>query len=94
MRKIERVGKFKRDYRRESKGKAYAEFDPILSAILLDLARDIPLDQKFRDHPLGGNFRGYRECHIKPDLLLIYQKPDDNRLILHRLGSHSELGFG
>lgn len=34
---------------------------------------------------------GYRECHIKPDLLLIYRKVDDDRLVLARLGSHSEL---
>jgi mRNA interferase YafQ len=38
-----------------------------------------------------GNWQGFRECHLKPDLLLIYEKPDINRLVLARLGSHSEL---
>jgi mRNA interferase YafQ len=42
---------------------------------------------------LAGDWAGYRECHIKPDLLLIYKKPDDETLRLARLGSHSEL-FG
>jgi mRNA interferase YafQ len=42
---------------------------------------------------LGGDWRGYRECHIKPDLLLIHRKPDAGTLRLARLGSHSEL-FG
>ena len=46
-----------------------------------------------RDHALSGDWAGYRECHIKPDLLLIYRKPDADTLRLARLGSHSEL-FG
>lgn len=45
------------------------------------------------DHDLTGDWIGYRECHIKPDLLLIYRKVGDDMLILARLGSHSEL-FG
>jgi mRNA interferase YafQ len=40
---------------------------------------------------LTGAWNGYRECHIKPDLLLIYKKSDQNTLRLARLGSHSEL---
>jgi mRNA interferase YafQ len=46
-----------------------------------------------RDHDLSGDWAGYRECHIKPDLLLIYRKSDADTLRLARLGSHSEL-FG
>lgn len=44
-----------------------------------------------RDHALTGNWAGHRECHLKPDLLLIYDKPDDETLVLRRLGSHSDL---
>lgn len=44
-------------------------------------------------HGLIGDWTGYRECHVKPDLLLIYRKPDADTLRLARLGSHSEL-FG
>jgi len=46
-----------------------------------------------RDYPLGGEWRDHRECHLKPDLLLIYRKPNPEILQLVRLGSHSEL-FG
>ncbi|HMU31204.1 MAG TPA: type II toxin-antitoxin system YafQ family toxin, partial [Nitrospira sp.] len=42
-------------------------------------------------HDLSGDWAGYRECHIKPDLLLIYRKSDSDTLRLARLGSHSEL---
>jgi mRNA interferase YafQ len=51
------------------------------------------LPENNRDHALIGDWDGYRECHIKPDLLLIYRKPDADTLRLARLGSHSEL-FG
>ncbi|MGA9964633.1 MAG: type II toxin-antitoxin system YafQ family toxin [Terriglobales bacterium] len=49
--------------------------------------------RKTADHPLGGEWRDHRECHLKPDLLLIYRKPNADLLQLIRLGSHSEL-FG
>ncbi|MGU5717452.1 type II toxin-antitoxin system YafQ family toxin [Aeromonas taiwanensis] len=48
---------------------------------------------RYRDHDLSGDRAGYRECYIKPDLLLIYRKSDADTLRLARLGSHSEL-FG
>lgn len=50
------------------------------------------LDPKYCDHPLFGDWVDHRDCHIKPDLVLIYRKPDDV-LQLVRLGSHSELGL-
>jgi mRNA interferase YafQ len=49
--------------------------------------------EKHRDHGLSGEWIDHRECHLKPDLLLIYRKPDAEILQLVRLGSHSEL-FG
>ena len=57
------------------------------------LISDRVLREGSRDHALGGDWAGYRECHLKPDLLLIYRKPDTNTIRLARLGSHSEL-FG
>ncbi|ECC1461956.1 type II toxin-antitoxin system YafQ family toxin, partial [Campylobacter coli] len=50
------------------------------------------LERKYKDHKLKGEFKELRECHVKPDLLLIYQKQDD-KLILTciNIGSHSEL---
>jgi mRNA interferase YafQ len=57
------------------------------------LANDLPLESRCRDHPLTGDWKDHRDCHIKPDLVLIYQKPDATTLRLVRLGSHSELGL-
>ena len=91
MRTIERSSAFKRDYKREAKGQHRLTLDTDLMPILVALADDQPLEQRHRDHDLSGNWVGYRECHIKPDLLLIYKKPDDVTLRLARLGSHSEL---
>ncbi len=57
------------------------------------LAKDEPLAEKHRDHALTGDWKDHRDCHIKPDLVLIYRKPNDAVLQLVRLGSHSELGL-
>lgn len=93
MRTIERSTSFKRDYKRESKGRYRTSLEADLKHILLILVTDQTLDVKFRDHDLSGDWAGYRECHVKPDLLLIYRKSDVHILKLARLGSHSEL-FG
>ena len=58
------------------------------------LGDDIPLEEKFHDHPLSGVYAGYRECHIRPDWLLVYKKDLDALiLVLSRTGTHSDL-FG
>jgi mRNA interferase YafQ len=96
MRTIERATSFKRDYKRESKGQHRTILDTTLVPVLLALANDQELPQHLRDHDLTGNWRGFRECHLKPDLLLIYRTLDTEEgklLQLARLGSHSEL-FG
>lgn len=54
------------------------------------LAKHESLDKKYRDHTLTSNWQGYRECHIRPDWLLIYRIEQDT-LILARSGSHAEL---
>ena len=93
MRKIDRSSVFKRDYKREAKGQHRATLDTELMPVLVALSNDQPLESRHRDHDLSGDWAGYRECHVKPDLLLIYRKPDAGTLRLARLGSHSEL-FG
>jgi len=91
MRTIERSTAFKRDYKREAKGRYRAALDADLVSVLTVLASDKPLEARYRDHDLSGVWIGYRDCHIKPDLVLIYRKLGTNVLRLARLGSHSEL---
>ena len=93
MRTIERSTAFRRDYKREAKGQHRATLDTDLAPVLMALADDLSLQARHHDHDLAGDWRGYRECHVKPDLLLIYRKPDADTLWLARLGSHCEL-FG
>ena len=93
MRTIDRSSAFKRDYKREAKGQHRATLDANLIPVLMALADDRPLEPRHRDHDLSGEWAGYRDCHVKPDLVLIYRKPDADILRLARLGSHSEV-FG
>ena len=57
------------------------------------LANDEPLPARHHDHSLAGEWMDHRDCHVKPDLVLIYRKTDEITLDLVRLGSHSELGL-
>ena len=91
MRTTERTTQFKRDYKRESRGQHRATLDATLRPVTEALADDRPLDRRRQDHGLSGAWADHRECHVKPDLLLIYQKPDAETLLLVRLGSHAEL---
>ena len=92
MRTIERVTAFKRDFKRVKATPRHSkDIDQLLSAVVEKLLVDDKLPPRNRDHELSGNWKGYRECHLKPNLLLIYRKPDADTLRLARLGSHSEL---
>lgn len=93
MRRIERTSTFRRDFKREKSGQHRRDIDSLVSGIVSLLAEDKTLSEKNRDHGLSGEWRDHRECHFRPDLLLIYRKPDAQALQLVRLGSHSEL-FG
>jgi mRNA interferase YafQ len=85
VRTIERATAFRRDHRRESKGRQRSTLDQDLTAVLVALANDAALDARLRDHALSGDWSGYRECRIRPDLLLIYRKVDGDVLRLARL---------
>lgn len=91
MREIERSNQFKRDYRRELKGQRGKKLPGDLAAVPNLLVTDKALDGKYKDHLLTGEWKGYRDCHVWPDLVLIYSKPDAKTLRLMRLGSRSEL---
>ena len=90
-REVEQSIAFKRDIRREGKGPNLTTLNVVLPEVLADLIADVPLPAKYHDHKLSGEWEGYRECHLKPDLLLIYEKPDEKTLRLERLGTHSKL---
>ena len=94
MRTINYTSQFKKDFKREKKSsrdKQNLEKD-LLSIIYL-LAEDKPLLKKHYDHRLTGNWKDHRDCHIKPDLVLIYRKSDTQTLDLVRIGSHAELSL-
>lgn len=93
MRTIEQTGQFKRDFKRESKGKHRKTLAADLKGVLTSLLADEPLPTKFFDHAMIGNWNDHRNCHIKPDLVLVSRLPSDDSLQLVRIGSHSELGI-
>lgn len=93
MRRIEPTTQFRRDYKREAKGRHRATLDADMKPILEALAEDQVLEKRYRDHALTGEWKDHRDCHVRPDLILIYRKPDGSTLQLVRLGSHAELSL-
>ncbi|TXJ10289.1 MAG: type II toxin-antitoxin system YafQ family toxin [Acinetobacter sp.] len=79
---------FKKDIRKHYLHLATPEWAEVLSCLVSNL----PLERKYQDHALTGEWKGFRDCHVKPDLVLIY-KIVENDLELHHLDSHSEI-FG
>lgn len=76
-----------------AKGRYGAILNTELRTVVAILIEDNDLPETYRDHALTGDWNGYRDCHLRPDLLLIYAKLDDRELTLVRLGSHSDLGW-
>ena len=93
MRTIRRTAAFKHDYKREKRGRHRKTIDDDLLTVVAILANDEPLAPRHHDHALVGEWKDHRDCHIRPDLVLIYRKVDRNTLDLVRLGSHGELGL-
>ena len=87
MLRIDFSKSFKKSYKKLNK-----KDKELFAEISLKLANDEILEPKYKDHALKGNFIGFRECHLKPDLLLVYKKQKD-KLILYcfDIGSHSEI---
>ena len=83
------TSQFKKDYKLAMKRNLDMTF---IDDCIRKLANREELPPKFRDHDLTGNWSGHRECHIKPDWLLIYRIEDNDLiLVLTRTGSHSDL---
>ena len=91
MREIKYTTQFRKDYRNLNRRPGFIKLNSRLTELITMLQMDLQLNQKHRDHGLTGTLHGLRECHITPDLLLIYSKPNNDELILIRLGSNSDL---
>ena len=87
--KIKYHNSFKKDYKRiKKRGRNIEKLKHVIEL----LASGQKMDQKYRDHELTGNYKNFRECHIEPDWLLIYQIENEELiLILSRTGTHSDL---
>ena len=87
MKDIFQTSQFKRDFKRAKKrGKDLGKIKEVVRLI----AEGEALEERHRDHALGGKWTGSRDCHIEPDWILIY-RVDENALFLERTGSHSDL---
>ena len=66
----------------------------LVDSVVDMLLAGTPLPEKYHDHQLKGNLKDFRDCHVKPDLVLIYSK-ENNVLIItaYRINTHSELGL-
>jgi mRNA interferase YafQ len=93
MRRIKFSHTFKRDFRRVKSQSPHRDIDSLLKTTMDLLVTDMPLPASCVDHALKGKLKGYRDCHIKPDVVLIYRKQGNDVLELVRLGSHSGLGI-
>jgi len=87
MYQIFRTSSFKKDYKKLSQ-----KNKDLLKEVLIKLVNNETLEEKYKEHKLIGNYLGCKECHIKPDLLLIYRIENQIlELSLIRVGKHSEL---
>jgi mRNA interferase YafQ len=81
---------FFKDWERLTRSGRY-DMRRLKNVMLQFIAGDAPLGVEFRDHPLEGSWRGYRECHISGDFLLIYQIYEERIIVFSRTGTHSDL---
>ena len=88
MKGIDYTTKFRRDVKRETRTDPGDE--QLLRDVIAALCAGQELPPRMKDHPLHGDWKDHRDCHLKPDLVLIY-KIDEADVTLARLGSHSEL---
>lgn len=89
MLKIRYHNSFKKDYKRIKKRGRDTDK---LKYVVEQLSNEKSLEDKYRDHELTGNYKGFRECHIESDWLLIYKVENDELvLVLSRTGTHSDL---
>lgn len=89
MLKITYHNRFKKDFKRaKSRGLNMSHLNEVITM----LAEGQSLPAKYREHSLTGNYKGFLECHVEPDWLLIYERRNEKLvLLLYRTGTHSDL---
>jgi len=90
VRRVDRTAQFRRDFKRVKRGAHGRHIDATLLAALELLAADAVLPVRYVDHAMKGEFR---DCHLRPDLVLVYRKRGSDVLELVRIGSHAQLGM-
>jgi mRNA interferase YafQ len=70
------TGHFRQDFKREKKTPRGHDLNGMVVTVIEMLAADVPLSDRRHDHPLGGSFDDFRDCHVHTELVLIYRKPD------------------
>ena len=93
VRSVKRTAQFKRDFKRVKRGVHGSHLNATLLEALALLAADAPLPVRNVDHQMKGQFKDCRDCHLRPDLVLVYRKLDSDVLELIRIGSHAQLAI-
>lgn len=88
MKKLKQTKQFKKDLKRYQN---YPDKINSLESVLRCLVNETPIPAVHKPHLLKGNYKGYMECHVENDMLLIWNDTATNTIVLVRLGSHSEL---
>jgi len=86
MLEVVRSSVFKKEIKKIKDEDVFAELEIVVTL----LVKNLPLPEKYKLHPLFGNYKKYMECHLKPDVLLIF-RIIRTELYLYRIGSHSNL---
>lgn len=89
-RSSDRTKQFRKDWERLSHSGRY-DMNRLKQVMLLLIANDGPLPPEYRDHELTGDWKGFRECHVGGDFLLIYDLRDDGSIVFTRAGTHADL---
>jgi mRNA interferase YafQ len=90
LRSSDKTKQFAKDWVRLSHSGRF-DMTRLKEAMMLLIANDAPLPPEYLDHPLAGDWDGFRECHIGGDFLLIYELKIDDTVIFTRAGTHAEL---
>ena len=93
VRTVKRTAQFRHDFKRVKRGVHGVHLDATLLEALELLAADMPLPSRYLDHPMKGQYSDCRDCHLRPDLVLVYRKRSPDSLELLRIGTYAHLAI-